>query len=295
MLLACDANCVRGAAASIQAVLDHTALSTPLRFYLMLDRVPAAQRERLFDTVRRAQRSAHIEEVAVDLDRVSHLTTSKLINRSSYARLLMGESLPAAVDRCIYLDSDLVMRRDIRELWDEDLEGHLIGAVPNTTDEEAAAHKRRLGLDDARYFNAGVLLVDLKRWRAEHVGARAIAFAERMRDDLILHDQDALNATLHHEWKRMAWHWNVWIVDPTLTDDARAVFHYMGAPKPWQADFDLRFRDHFFEALDRTPFAGWRPWNPFGVGARFTRARRSLPYLPGALRMLRSKLGGGPA
>lgn len=46
-----------------------------------------------------------------------------------FARYLLPDLLPASVDRVIYLDLDVLVQKDLAELWDVDLEGHLIAAA----------------------------------------------------------------------------------------------------------------------------------------------------------------------
>jgi hypothetical protein len=96
------------------------------------------------------------------------------------------------------------------------------------------------------------------------------------------------------DWIELPLHWNQWVVDPSLHTRSRAVFHYMGAPKPWHADYNGRFSDLFLDCLDRTPFRGTRPWNPGGLGALLARTRRRVPYLPAVIRIARRRLGRTP-
>ncbi|MDX1746610.1 MAG: glycosyltransferase, partial [Halobacteriales archaeon] len=151
-------------------------------------------------------------------------------------------------------------------------------------------HQRRLGLGEPRYFNSGVLLIDLVRWRKRDVRGRALAHAREAGDRLILHDQDALNMALQGDWLALPAHWNVWVILPGLKPDDDVVFHYMGGPKPWDADYDRPFQDKFFQYLDRTPLRGWRPWNPVGIGAGLARLRRRTPHFPSVIRVLRRRL-----
>ena len=123
------------------------------------------------------------------------LQRSSAITRTAYARLTLGSVLPKQVARCIYLDCDLVVQRDIVDLWETDLQDFALGAVDNALWDDPRSYQRRLGLKNPSYFNSGVLLVDVDRWRAERIGKRALEFAQKAGDLLILHDQDALNGS----------------------------------------------------------------------------------------------------
>lgn len=290
VLLATDRRCLWGCAVSMRSMLEHAAHGSELHFHVMDGGLSAADRAALRGSLNGGDASTTIEFVGFDPGAVSKLRRSKVITRTVYARLFLGGALPPEVARCVYVDCDVLFERDVTELWATDLEGHVLGAVDNGLWDDPVSYQRRLGLANPAYFNSGVLLVDVLRWRESRVGERAIAFAEGAGDRLILHDQDALNGALDGAWLRLAPHWNMWVVHPSMHTDSRAVFHFMGVPKPWHADYSGRFPDKFYGYLDRTPFAGARPWNPAGLGRVVRRVRRAIPYLPSAVRVLRSRL-----
>ncbi len=121
------------------------------------------------------------------------------VTKMTYARLLVGALLPPKIDRVLYLDGDIIVRGDIGPLWTTDLGGKTAGAV---IDLPHYARKSTLGLPpDAPYFNAGVLLIDLERWRRLKIGERAAEFARDHWDRMQWGDQCALNFVLQDDWK----------------------------------------------------------------------------------------------
>jgi lipopolysaccharide biosynthesis glycosyltransferase len=273
-------------------VVENMSRDVPVHVHLILNRVRSGFRNQLVGSVEKCGLAdVRVSVVPWTTRGVEHLLRSRLVTRTAYAVLFLGDLLPEDVRRCIYLDCDLVVERDILELWNTDLMGRTLGAVDNGMWQDSAEHQRRLGLLEPRYFNSGVLLIDLERWREREVGRRAMAVATRLVHRLILHDQDALNGALEGDWVALADHWNVWTIRDGLQPDEAVVYHYMGAPKPWDADYEGPFKDKFYDYLDRTAFAGWRPWNPGGLGRALRRVRRKVPYLPTAVRILGAKLG----
>jgi lipopolysaccharide biosynthesis glycosyltransferase len=285
--LAADRRCVQGCAVSIRSMAENAAGDARLAVHLIANGLTAEQTDLLRRTIADAAPDADVSLYQFDPGAVAHLLRSSLITHTAYALLYLGELLPPSVTRCIYLDCDLAFERDITELWRTDLCGLTMGAVDNGSWQDSGLHQRRLGLREPRYFNSGVLLIDLGRWRTRDVGQRAVRAAAELGDRLILHDQDALNHALQDDWLAIPAHWNVWTIRPGLRADERAVFHYMGGPKPWDADYDRPFQEKFLAYLDRTPLSGWRPWNPAGIGSRLARLRRRTPYLPAVFRALR--------
>ncbi|HGA1235869.1 TPA: glycosyltransferase family 8 protein, partial [Streptococcus suis] len=113
------------------------------------------------------------------------------------ARLLVDKLLPEEVDRIIYLDGDTLVLENIRELWEVDLEGKVLGMCPEPT----ASSERREGLNlgTYTYHNAGVLLINLKRWRSKSIGTIIFDYYKEKNGELFANDQDALNGALKEE------------------------------------------------------------------------------------------------
>ena len=290
MVLALDRGCVPGCAVSIRSLLENADPHVPIRIHVICDGVGDTTRARLARSSQGAHPDAEMLFHDLDPGPVSGLTQSKLIPRSAYAKLLLDRLIPTSVSRLIFIDCDLLFERDAHVLWNTDLGERTVGATRNGGPEETRSHAERLHLPEPQYFNSGVLLVDLDRWRDLDVASRALGAARRFNTRLILHDQDALNVALACDWTPIDDLWNAWVILPDLDPEAPTVLHFMGAPKPWDADCDRPFVDRFYGYLDRTDFAGWRPWNPVGIGALLRRTRRRVPYLPGAVRLVRDRL-----
>nr|GLL29791.1 probable galacturonosyltransferase-like 3 [Ipomoea trifida]GMD03923.1 probable galacturonosyltransferase-like 3 [Ipomoea batatas]GME19809.1 probable galacturonosyltransferase-like 3 [Ipomoea batatas] len=111
---------------------------------------------------------------------VRHLISSS-IRRAldqplNYARIYLADLLPATVTRVIYFDSDLIVVDDVEKLWRIDLDSHVLGApeyshanfTPYFT-PHFWSHPLFSSIFDNRnpcYFNTGVMVIDLTRWRA---------------------------------------------------------------------------------------------------------------------------------
>jgi lipopolysaccharide biosynthesis glycosyltransferase len=196
----------------------------------------------------------------------------------------------------IYLDSDMIVLADLARLWDCELSGHWCLAVQdcaapyldagqalgNIADcghhlgaRQPVANFRELGLRaDAAYFNSGVMLLDLSAWRNADLPRQLIACLEQYRRHARWWDQYALNVVLAERWGQLDMRWNQgsqifkypsWRKSPfdratfeRLRDDPYIV-HFTTQFKPWKAVCRHPLRGVFFEYLDRTAWAGWRP------------------------------------
>ena len=198
------------------------------------------------------------EGAAARCHRVSHARLQGLPGAhpappSAWYRLLLPEIVDEA-ERVIYLDGDAIVLEALEELWRLDLGGALVGAVTNVLQDEVhEGHVRDIGVrDPSRYFNSGVLLMDLEALRAEVWSETAIDLATRMAAELSWYDQDVLNLTLgerrfelHPRWNCMNslffFPWSVDVFGERAHEEAcasPAVRHFEGPGenKPWHPD-----------------------------------------------------------
>ncbi len=267
-------------ATTIASVRRH-APGAVFQFFIFHDGVPAQERAR----VQVSAPDALFVWVEITEEDVLALSGRDHISRATFYRLALPRLTPANVRRIIYLDSDLVVARDLRRLWATDLEGAPIGAV---CDSGMAwrGFADAYGLDHARgpYFNAGVLLIDLDRVRAEGVFNRALEFLQS--NTFLYMDQDALNLALWGRWKPLDPVWNV--QHTMLLGDAAegvsrdmlpngrrpAIIHYTGRRKPWLIDGYHPFAWRYWQALKRTDY-----FHEVAQRYRVTFARRIRLYM----------------
>jgi lipopolysaccharide biosynthesis glycosyltransferase len=126
---------------------------------------------------------------------------------------------------------------------------------------------------DSTYFNSGVLLINLKFWRENHLSSRLVDYVLKHRDELRFADQDALNAVCFNTWKLTDMTWNLiplpipdvsnWeessLKEYVLAnyDELRnnpAICHFSTKWKPWTPGFEPPFRKEWFNALKNS---GW--------------------------------------
>ena len=111
--------------------------------------------------------------VAPDPQSLAGIRHRGRVSHATYFRILAPELLPASLSRVIYLDADVRVASDLSRLWAEPLREHPVLAVrdagaPLVSSPRGLVNHRELGLaPELGYFNAGVMLLDLARWRAE--------------------------------------------------------------------------------------------------------------------------------
>jgi lipopolysaccharide biosynthesis glycosyltransferase len=203
----------------------------------------------------------------LSLDSYAHFFVSSHISLESYLRIFAADVLGKEIGKVLYLDCDLVVTGDLMELWNTDIDAYALAAAP---DLYGGFRRAALGIPANRtYVNAGVLLLNLARWRRDQLSESLIRFIEARAGSLTFHDQDAVNAVLQDSILLLDRRWNVQAqmfrlrrhVFPSayaaIRDACRrpAIVHYAGPEKPWRFRVSVAKRRLYFQYLRKTE---WR-------------------------------------
>ncbi|MBR4574962.1 MAG: glycosyltransferase family 8 protein [Lachnospiraceae bacterium] len=138
------------------------------------------------------------------------------------------------VDRVLWLDSDILVRRSIEELYNTDMEEKSFAGVTDYTSNPV----ERLGIKD--YINSGVLLFNLEKLRHSQMMSRFwehVASPDYAGD---LPDQDALNIVFEGDIKLLDQIYNS--MPLTINEYAdifienAAIVHFVSEHKPWKME-----------------------------------------------------------
>lgn len=167
-------------------------------------------------------------------------------------------------DKALYLDIDIIVNQPLEELYDIDLNDFSIGAVPDGKwDQEQS--KRRLGLENNHiYFNAGVMLMDLKKLRENKFFDKVIEYCLNPDRDLKLNEQDALNIIFGNNYKSLDLRWNYThghSEEQNFEGKEIGIIHYTGSIKPWDCRSLSPFRKEYWRYLKKTPWQEWKEEN----------------------------------
>jgi lipopolysaccharide biosynthesis glycosyltransferase len=194
--------------------------------------------------------------------RLKNLTTTLTVpSVVAYARMLVPPMLPASASRLLYLDSDTLVTGNLRPLFETDLGDAIVTAVQDPTAPWVDLSFRTdvLGLADPHYyFNSGVLLIDVNKWKDEQITEKLFALLERLPPGTRLPflDQDLLNAVLHGRWLQVERKWNFFATgdDFEKNKDEAVVMHFASGKKPWFKGSTHPGRDIYLEQRRQTPY-----------------------------------------
>ncbi len=160
------------------------------------------------------------------------------------ARITIPNIIPQNIDRIIYLDGDILVTDDLLELYNFDLQNKPAGLVKNIVKEKYTIHKFK------NYYNSGVILLDTKKWRQNHITEAMLNYLHSHSQDFMYDmdspkgskyrygDQDLINCVLENNITTLPQKWNNQYIrnNRNLNQDNSGIYHYIGSRKPW--DFD---------------------------------------------------------
>lgn len=285
VLCACDQRYFPHAGTMLCSLLEHNNVSGIHLFYNSVSKQELAKLDSFV-----SKYGTKITFYEMALTDFKGLHFDKWASAAVYFRLLAPHFLPAELDKILYLDSDIIVRRSLADLWETNIAGCALAAVPNHNDNA----RELLGFSkDTKYFNSGVLLINLRFWKEHQVVEHAFDFIRNNPDKVHFWDQDALNATLVDQWVELPTIWN-WQLNSTTLDakigPGPAIVHFLTDDKPWHSFGMHLLKGEYHKYRRMTP---WRQYVPRNVPPRVSRAIRSFARaaLPTNLRAwLRTRL-----
>jgi len=173
---------------------------------------------------------------------------------------MIADLLPE-ISRALYLDSDIVVMGDISGMLHLDLSQYPLAAALDTLDT-SRDFKRKINLGQSvPYFNSGVMLLNLDRWRSENIGRRALDFAAANPQYIVHWDQCALNHIIRGNFLVLPKEWNFQRADvdfdftrsKSIERAKRAkVLHFTTSEKPWFFMNNHPLKREYWKYLQRT-------------------------------------------
>ncbi len=165
-------------------------------------------------------------------------------NRVTYYRLAIPELLCHIYDKVLYLDCDIIIRKDLYELWNVDISRYYLAAIIDWC----------LPITDARppyYFNGGIMLMNIKKIREERIIPKILDY---LKDNITTFwDQDGINAIIKDKYLELPRTFN-YIVSrhdsrckTKLADPS--IVHFAGRNRPWLCYHSHPYRYAFYKYL----------------------------------------------
>lgn len=259
-------------AALIKSIEKNNRSQSVLHFYIIEDKVSKANKAKLESSFANplikiswiAMEEAIPKNFSLPLDRSSYPL-------NIYMRLFIPFFLPAEVKKAIYLDVDMIAMEDIATLWNTQLNGKIIGAVHdiwiNTVSNDWGGIKNYEELQlsaDTLYFNTGLIVFDLEKWRQEKITEAVLDCIENNKKYANYPDQYGLNVVLANKWEPLDLKWNTF----ASSSISNPYIIHFATRKPIYTTYSNNpaFQKLFWEFVNQTQ---WKGAKPVSEGSRY--------------------------
>ncbi len=281
--------------AGITSVCENNKDIKRIHFYLLYFDATSENKKKLKKLVRKYKRDISIIELKSLDDYFDFEFDTNGWNPIVLSRLLLDKILPNSLNRILYLDGDTIVRGYLDELYNMDFNGKTIGMSIEPTIEKERIKILELGNNP--YYNAGVLMVDLQRWRKIKAGEKIINYYKKFDGKLFANDQDAINGAMKDEIVVISPKYNFYnifnqypysflnkqvqpanyIAKDVFIDAVKnpVIIHYLGEERPWRKGNTHKYKGDYKKYLSLTEWKdtsdeeGWRLyfccWRVFNI------------------------------
>lgn len=243
-------------------------------FYVLTDYLSEKARGK-FDKLS-AFYSCETQIITIDKHCFNGLTVSERFPVSMYYRFLLPEMLPDE-NKVLYLDCDIIVRKSLKEMYDTNLDSMSIAAVVGQSFDDIFTEN--LLQISTKYFNSGVLLMNLDYWRRNNIANKLIEWIKSNPEKCTLPDQNALNKVLEGtvvyldytynfqegwfgEMSRKV-HFKKWDLIRKIAQDPTIV-HFCEAEKPWFIECTNPYREDFVYFANKHTFIQYKQLRRYG-------------------------------
>jgi lipopolysaccharide biosynthesis glycosyltransferase len=212
--------------------------------------------------------NSHVNFIDINTDITKKFPVNHHISQAAYYRLLMDNFIPKTVDKILYLDVDIIINGSVSDLYATNIDEYVLGAVENPNFTRHSV----LGMDsDAKYFNSGVLLINLKKWRDDAICQKTIDYINDNKEKLLCHDQCAINAVLNGKWFALSptYNFQTSYLDKnpihgyctSVLNNAKqnpVIIHYTGSSKPWSFGNKHPYKNLFLSYLRQSVYKDYK-------------------------------------
>lgn len=252
IVYATDNNFVDVLCASIKSLYT-TNSDLNLNLWIIADNVFEKNKEKVNNLSRQyAQKEINwIENIEIPFR--LHLDRGSI---SSFSRLFLGSVLPNTISEILYLDSDIIVMNSLKSLLNIDFGNKILYGVNDTFNKE---YKKVLDIPiDKDMFNAGVMFIDLEKWRNNNIEEKLLQVIQKFNGTILQGDLGVLNAVLYNSFGVLPPEYNYMTIFEDMSYEEMIAFK-----KP----INYYSKEEIQEARDRivlrhftTSFLSKRPW-----------------------------------
>lgn len=251
---ACDDNFVKYTVVSFQSMKEHASRDKKYCIHVLHTNISKEMQDVMY-AMQDEQFQVCFDDVTEYLKSINDkLPLRDYYSKTTYFRLFIAEMFPE-YDKAIYIDSDTVVLGDVAEVYAFELGENYVGVareqVMIQTDVYGTYVEKVLGIDRNEYFNAGMLVINCRQFRAQHVLDQFIELLH-VYNFVVTQDEDYLNLICKDNvfWLPQQWNTEVFgTID--YPEESFGVLHYIMVSKPWHYK-DCRLGEYFWTYAKKT-------------------------------------------
>lgn len=260
ILFAADAEYIPHSATALYSLLLNNQ-SISMKIIVFTSGIPRKDQQKLEQVCR--QFNTPLKLIQLDYNSFEDLPIHSHFTKYTYYRLFAADHIKD--DKCLYLDSDLIVNGSLAELINLDVNNYYLAAVKNHDCYQVFnPHKEGLGIKlDSKYFNSGVMLINLNKWRNTNLKDLVITLIRKKPEAMRLLDQDGLNIIVDADWIELDEKYNCQTcilttdkyADVACTSNATKpiVIHFTGTNKPWHANYNHSHKRLYWSYRNKLP------------------------------------------
>lgn len=253
---ATDDNYVPFLAVAIASLLDNASKENFYRIYVLTSHL---SQENMDSILKMATENSSIEfiQLSKELDKVQNMFHLRdYYSKETYYRIFIPNLFPQ-YRKVLYLDCDITVLADISELYNTSIHGYYVAAateeVMQTYDVFGNYVEQADGIKRTEYFNAGILLINCRRWRNKLIAERFVDLLNRYKFRVV-QDEDYLNVLCKNNVKRIPLGWNkTSYKNDDFDDKDLKIIHWKINWRPWKYK-GILYEEHFWKYAKMTDF-----------------------------------------
>ena len=204
-------------------------------FYVISSDITDDNKNRI-ELLKKAYSNFEIKYIVPDVSLFNNLKLNiEYITVETYFRYIIADLVPN-IDKCLYLDADLVVNSELKSLYDINLNDNYCAGVEDIFINKIG-YKKEIGFNNSDlYINAGVLLMNLEKIRKDGMVEKLFLVNQEWKEKIQFQDQDIINITFKSRILNLNSIYNFTGTNVRREKNKRkdaVIIHYTGNRKPW--------------------------------------------------------------
>ena len=246
---ATDDNYVPFLAIAITSLLDNASKDNFYQIFVLITKLKDENIERI-KKLETPNSQIEFISLAKEMDKLTDMFHLRdYYSKETYYRIFISNIFPQ-YKKVLYLDCDITVLGDISELYGTHIHGFYVGAVQEEVMQTFEVFgnyvEKADGIKREDYFNAGILLINCRRWRKLMIAEKFVDLLERYKFRVV-QDEDYLNVLCKGHVRRIPLGWNKTSYKNDNFDDKNLnLIHWKINWRPWKYK-NVLYEEHFWK------------------------------------------------